>query len=68
MQSIRSEGRISLAITAITKTQLLSVRRAVGVYNVPKSTLFDQYNGITAQRDYEPNSKKLTKLEELVII
>jgi hypothetical protein len=60
-QSIQNEGRICLAISAIKKTQLPSVRCPATVYNVPKSTLFDRRNGITVRCDCEPNSKKLTK-------
>ena len=38
------------------------------MYNVPRSTLYSQRAGIAARRDCEPKSKKLTKLEEEVIV
>jgi hypothetical protein len=68
MQSIQSEGRICLAISAINKNQFQSERRAIATYNVPRSTLKDRRAGTTARRDCEANSKKLTKLEESVIV
>ena len=67
-QSIQNEGKISLAISAITKNQFKSERRAIATYDVPRSTLRDRRAGKVLRRDCEPNSKKLTKLEEDVII
>ena len=67
-QSVQKEGRLALALLAIQRHQIPTERRAAGLYNVPKSTLQDRRGGMTARRDCEPNSKKLTKLEELVII
>ena len=63
-----SEGKITLAISAIQKTQLRSMRRASTVYNVPQTTLQDQRASKASRRDCELNSKKLTKPEESVII
>jgi helix-turn-helix, Psq domain len=67
-QLIQNEGRISLAISAIDRNQIQSVRRAVAIYSIPRTTLRRRRTGTTARRDCEANSKKLTKLEELVII
>ena len=44
------------------------MRQAAATYNVPKSTLHDRLTGKPARRDCEPNSRKLTPTEELVII
>ena len=44
------------------------MRRAAATFNVPKTTLRRRRNRIPLQRDCEPNLKKLTKLEEEVII
>ena len=44
------------------------MRRAVSTFNVPRSTLQIQYTGITPQRDCQPKLKKITKLEEEVIV
>ena len=67
-QSIQKEGRLALALLAIQRNQIPSERRAAGIYNVPKSTLQERRSGITTQRNCKANLKKLTKLEELVII
>ena len=45
-----------------------SSRRAASTYRVPKSTLNDRRAGKLARRDCQPNSKKLTIVEEEVII
>jgi len=34
-QLIQNEGRISLAISAIDRNQIQSVRRAVAIYSIP---------------------------------
>ena len=67
-KSTPNEGRILLAISAIERDQFPSVRRAAAAYNVPESTLRDRRARKTLRRDSEANSKKLTKLEESVII
>ena len=67
-QSIQKEGRISLAISAIDQSQFQSERRVAVTYDVPRSTLRLRRAGTTARRDCEPNLKKLTILEELVIV
>ena len=59
---------MSLAILAIKYNQLLSERRAAEIYNVSQTTLRRRRAGTASQRDYEPNSKKLTKPKESAII
>jgi hypothetical protein len=61
------EADILLAISAINQKQIQSVNRATQTYNVPRTTLRDRRAGRPARRDCEPNSKKLSKLEEEVI-
>jgi len=68
VQSIQKEGRISIAIHAIQSHQFQSNRSAATTYDIPKSTLHDRIHGKSSRRDCEPNSKKLIKLEETVII
>ena len=63
-----SERKISLAISAIQKNQLQSMRCAATVYNVLRTTLQDRRASKTSWRNCEPNSKKLTKPKESVII
>ncbi|KAJ8112653.1 hypothetical protein OPT61_g5026 [Boeremia exigua] len=63
-----NESDIVLASVAIDRQQLQSSRRAASTYGVPKSTLNDRRAGKLARRDCQPNSKKLTTIEEEVIV
>jgi hypothetical protein len=63
-----NQADILLASTSLDSQQLSSSRRAATVYNVPKSTLNDRRAGKLARHDCQPNSKKLTQLEEEVIV
>ena len=63
-----NKANINLAIQAINQEQIQCEYRAALAYNVPRSTLHNQRAGISARRDCEPNLKKLTKLEEEVIV
>jgi hypothetical protein len=47
---------------------LQSSRRAASTYKVPKSTLNDRRAGKLARRNCQPNLKKLTIVEEEVIV
>ena len=62
-----NEASISLAIQAISYNQIPSVNRAAATFNCPRTTVRRRRVGIAARRDYQPNSKKLTELEEEVI-
>ena len=64
----QNEADIQLAISAVNATQILPVRRAASAFNIPESTLRDRRAGRPARRDCRPNSKKLSLLEEEVII
>jgi gamma-glutamylcysteine synthetase len=66
-QQSYNEVDVILAISAISQNQIQSERRAASTFNIARSTLQNRRAGITARRDCEPNSKKLTKLEEEVI-
>jgi hypothetical protein len=63
-----NEGDIQLAISSLNCNQIKSSRRAAVTSNVPESTLRDRRAHKPARRDCQPNSKKLTKLEEKVIV
>ena len=67
-QSISHEVDIQLALSSLDRNQIQSTRRAAIAFNIPKSTLIDRRAGKRARRDCQPNSKKLTKLEEEVIV
>ena len=68
MESIQKEGRIILAKSAIEQGQIQSIRNAARTYEISNTTLKQRLNGISSRRDCEPNSKKLTKLEEETIV
>ena len=61
------EADICLAISSITQNQITSEKRAAATFGISRSTLRNRRAGITARRDCQPNSKKLTELEEEVI-
>jgi hypothetical protein len=63
-----NEADIQLAISSINTKQLYSNRAAAAVFNVADRTLRRRRAGISSRRDCQPNSKKLTQLEEEVII
>ena len=67
-QKSYTEADIQLAISDIQSQQIQSVRRAVTVYNVPRTTVRDRRAGCHSRRDCEPNAKRLTKSEETVIV
>ena len=62
------EARLQLALQAIQQDTTLSVTRAVAIYEVTKRTLRRRHAGTTFQRDYTPNSIRLTIREEEVIV
>ena len=62
------EVNINLAILAIKHDQIESKRRAATTYDIPRTTLRDRRAGRLLKLDCEPKLKKLTKLEEQVII
>lgn len=67
MESTQHETRISLALEALRKDKILSVRAAAKIYNVQRSTLQNRRVGKPARRDIPANSRKLTDLEEKTI-
>jgi len=67
-QLINPEGKISLAISAINQNQFQSIRAAAKTYDAVRTTLRRRRAGIPSRRDYTPSSKRLTDLEESVII
>ncbi|KAH8630549.1 hypothetical protein IG631_15126 [Alternaria alternata] len=63
-----SEADIQLTISSLNKHQIKTVRAAAQAFNVPRTTLRDRRAGKPARRDCQPNSRKLTQLEEQVIV
>jgi hypothetical protein len=69
-QALRSytEADVQLALSDIRKREIRSLRRAEVVYSVPRRTIQRRRDGKRPRRDCEPNAKRLTKLEEGVIV
>ena len=63
-----SEADIQLTISSLNKHQIKTVRAAAQAFNVPRTTLRDRRAGKPARRDCQPNLRKLTQLEEEVIV
>jgi hypothetical protein len=63
-----NEANIQLSISSLNTNQIRSVRAAAQTYNAPRTTLRDRRAGRPARRDCQPNSKKLSQLEEEVTV
>jgi hypothetical protein len=63
-----TEGSIQLAISDIQSNQVKSLRRAEAIYSVSQRTIQRRRDGKRPQRNCEPKSKRLTKLEEEAIV
>ncbi|OCK74866.1 hypothetical protein K432DRAFT_185835 [Lepidopterella palustris CBS 459.81] len=63
-----NKGHLLLAISSINSTQIPSARCAASLYHVPEATVRSRRAGTRARRNCEPNSRKLTALEEEVIV
>ncbi|KAG6990073.1 ATP-dependent DNA helicase pif1 [Fusarium oxysporum f. sp. conglutinans] len=62
------EASILHAIQALQNDPQLSLRRAAKIYNVSLTTLWRRQQGILSQRDTIPKSRKLSDLEEQIIV
>ncbi|RYN82555.1 hypothetical protein AA0119_g13421 [Alternaria tenuissima] len=67
-QILSDEADIQLAILSVESGPTQKNRRAASIDQVPESTPRDRRAGKSARRDCQPNSKKLTKQEEQVIV
>ena len=63
-----NEAQLLLAVQAMKANPKLSAREAAKIYNVPRTTLRRQAEKIPSRRDSTANSRKLTNLEESIII
>ncbi|KAJ3534004.1 hypothetical protein NM208_g7730 [Fusarium decemcellulare] len=68
MSESLDEARILLALQAIQNNPKLSLRRAAQIYNVNYWKLRRRQQGIQSQRDTIPKSRKLSDLEEQIIV
>ena len=63
-KATEKEGRALLAIEAIQKKQIPSIREAARQFNVPHSTLALCLNGTANRSNIRANNHKLSILEE----
>ncbi len=68
MEYSLQESRLILAIEALKKDPKLSVRSVANIYNIPETTLRHRRDGKKSRRDMSANLRKLTDLEESVIL
>jgi hypothetical protein len=67
-QHTSDKADIHLATSALNAGQIQTERRAAGTFKVSRATLHRRRAGTPARRDCQPNSKKLTQLEEEVVV
>jgi hypothetical protein len=63
-----SEGRIALAIQALSSGYCKSLRAAAAAYDVPYTTLYERHSGIRSRRETRSAACKLTLTEEEVLL
>ncbi|KFY92311.1 hypothetical protein V500_04219 [Pseudogymnoascus sp. VKM F-4518 (FW-2643)] len=68
METSSIESRIILAIRALKNDPALTVLSAATTYNVPRTTLRRRLAGQGSRRDIPANLRKLTDLEERVLL
>jgi len=68
VQTSSKEGSILLAMSAFQSGQCASAFAAAKAYKVKRKTLYRRINGGTSREDYTPSSKRLSYIEEEVIV
>jgi hypothetical protein len=66
--SVEQEGRILLAVSALKKKEILNIREAARVYNVPYTTLQRRLTGHAFRAELRANGHKMTQNEEESLI
>jgi hypothetical protein len=61
---IKQEGRVLLAIQAIQKQEIISVREAASHFTVPEATLRRRLRGIPSRSETRANGLKLDAIKE----
>jgi predicted HTH domain antitoxin len=61
---VEQEGRLQLAISAIEKNEILSIRRAADTFDVPLSTLYGRLNGRQYRIEKRANGYRLSPTQE----
>jgi len=68
LQKLQNEGQLLLAVNAIKKSQVSSIRKAAKLYNVPEATLRHRLSGRASRTDSRANSHKLSQNEEQTLV
>ena len=68
VQTSPNEGNILLALSAVQSGQCKTPSAALKIYSVPRNTLYRRINGQTLREDYTPTNKRLSLIEEEVIV
>ncbi|KAK7571520.1 hypothetical protein V3481_018732 [Fusarium oxysporum f. sp. vasinfectum] len=68
MSQPSNEAKTLLALQALQNDPKLSIRRAAKIYEIDERRLRRRQNGIQSRRDTIPNSRKLSDLEEQIIV
>jgi len=68
MPQLYSERQILLALQALQNNPKLSLRGAARLYQVNYWALRRRHNGIQSRRDWIPKSRRLSNLEEQIIV
>lgn len=77
LHALTEEARISLALSAyetsqartdITERQKLSLRGAAKLFNVPRSTLTDRFNGRRTRQEAHEHQQNLTAAQEDLLV
>jgi hypothetical protein len=61
---VEQEGRVLLTVLALKNKEILNIREAAHVYNVPYTTLQRRLKGHTFQAELRINGYKITQNEE----
>ncbi len=68
MISTSNEHQLQLALQTFERDLQLSINKAARLYNIPRTTLSDRINGRSTHADTIPNLRKLTVLEEEMVV
>jgi hypothetical protein len=64
LKSAEIEGKIQLAISDLKNGNISSIREAVRIYTIPRTTLQDRLKGTQYKSAKRANNHKLTEFEE----
>jgi hypothetical protein len=66
--SAKQKRRILLTISNLKNQKISSIHKATRIYNIPYSTLYNQYHSIQFKQKKHTNNHKLTKFKEKSLI